>query len=335
MFFGCGHIMMGFNIEGKIMRYYTKEWYELMQGMHYVSGMTVVPDKEYTDAEIREFYDADLAEEIERDRRIYESREEAMPVDMEPLLEPGVFRPEMFLFEDEETGKLFHVQTPDEARVLLKKIEKEREEYLTNRPPFDPAETIQCFEECYQGVKKYCLNSYPDWARDAIDPRLAALNRMTESIYDCLKALEDSNKAAFDAINAEARAVLDQQNIPEEIHSIFRFHDDEVLALKRHGKDAELYLGYGEELPDGKSPYVRVVFKNISFIDREKGLVFRKKINEHGIWSSNIIYLYDELYRTESGYEVHMLLWTSRGLRYLTIGCEDIQLEKNITLSTL
>ena len=45
------------------MRYYTKDWYELMQNLHYVSGMTVVPDKEYTDAEIRAFYDADLAED--------------------------------------------------------------------------------------------------------------------------------------------------------------------------------------------------------------------------------------------------------------------------------
>ena len=259
------------------MRYYTKEWYQLMQGLHYVSGMTVLPDKEYTEEEIRGFYDADLAEEIERDRRIYE---------------------ELNL-------------------------------------PFDPAETIQCFEECYQGVKKYCLNSYPEWAREFIDPRLVALNRITEGIYNRLKELEDANQAAFDAINAEAQAVLDRQNIPEEIHSIFRFHDAEVLTLKRRGRDAELYLSYGEELPDGKSPYMKVTFKNISFIEREKGLVFRKKVNGHGIWSSSITYLYDELYRTDNGYEVHMLLWSGSGLRYLTIGCGEIQFEDNITLSTL
>jgi len=314
------------------MRYYTKEWYELMQNLHYVSGMKVVPDKEYTDAEIQAFYDADLAEEIEHDRRLYESRAEDVSMDMEPLLAPEVFRPEIFLFKDEETGKMFHPKTADEARDLLQKIEQERIEQLANRPPFDPAETIQCFEECYQGVKKYCLNAYPEWARAEIDPRLAALNRIKESIYNRLKAAEDANRAVFDTINAEARSVLDQQNIPEEIHSIFRFHDAQVLTLKRQGRDAELYLSYGEALPDGKSPYVRVIFKNISFIDREKGLIFRKKRNEHSIWSSNITYLYDELYRTENGYEVHMLLWSFRGLRYLTIGCEDIAFEDNIKL---
>lgn len=256
------------------MRYYTKEWYELMQNLHYVSGMIVAPDKEYTDAEIQAFYDADLAEEIEHDRRLYEEWQS----------------------------------------------------------PFDPAETIQCFEECYQGVKKYCLNGYPEWVRAEIDPRLAALNRITEGIYNRLKAAEDANRAVFDTINAEARTVLDQQNIPEEIHSVFRFHDAHVLTLKRQGRDAELYLSYGEELPDGKSPYVKVLFKNISLIDREKGLIFRKKRNEHGVWSSSVTYLYDELYRTENGYEVHMLLWSFRGLRYLTIGCEDIAFEDNIKL---
>ena len=55
------------------MKYYTKEWYELMQNLHYVSGMTVVPDKKYTDAEIQAFYDADLTEEIEHDRWLYDT----------------------------------------------------------------------------------------------------------------------------------------------------------------------------------------------------------------------------------------------------------------------
>ena len=53
------------------MKYYTKEWYDLMQKQHYTSGMTVVPDKEYTEEEIRAFYEHDLAEEVEYSRSIY------------------------------------------------------------------------------------------------------------------------------------------------------------------------------------------------------------------------------------------------------------------------
>ena len=43
------------------MKYYTKEWYELMQRQHYTSGLHKIPDKTYFDQEIQAFYDADLA----------------------------------------------------------------------------------------------------------------------------------------------------------------------------------------------------------------------------------------------------------------------------------
>lgn len=57
------------------MKYYTKEWYHLMQRMNYTCGMTVVPDKEYTDAEIRAFYKHDLEKEVECDRSIHRGEE--------------------------------------------------------------------------------------------------------------------------------------------------------------------------------------------------------------------------------------------------------------------
>ncbi|MBR4861350.1 MAG: DUF4085 family protein [Firmicutes bacterium] len=254
------------------MKYYTKDWYQLMQGLHYVSGMKVVPDKEYTDEEIQTFYDADLAEELEHDRKFHEEKGTA----------------------------------------------------------FDPEETVRCFEDFYQGIKTYALNRYPGWARETLDPRLIALNRIPQTPYCRLKELEDTSKAEFDKINAAAQAVLELQDIPSEIKAAFHFHDADVLALRRKGKGVHLYLGCGEAWPAGEYLYQKVIFQNVCFIDREKGLIFRKKRNENGFWESKNIYLYDELYRTEYGYEVHMLLWSVKGLRYLTIGCEDILFEDNV-----
>ena len=57
------------------MKYYTKEWYDLMQRMHFTSGMTVVADRDYTDAEIRALYEQDLEKEIEYDRSIHRGEE--------------------------------------------------------------------------------------------------------------------------------------------------------------------------------------------------------------------------------------------------------------------
>ncbi len=254
------------------MKYYTKEWYELMQNLHYVSGMTVVPDKEYTDAEIQAFYDADLAAEIEHDRRIYEERQ----------------------------------------------------------MPFDPAETIQCFEECYRALRRYGLKQYPSWARESIDRRLYALNRMPESAYNRLLELENVNQAAFEQINQKARAVLEQQDIPAEIRSKFCFHDAAILSLRRKGKDAELLLRKDGGWMEPMTPYIKIIFKNVSLLEREGGFMPRPRKADDGTYSSNYAYLYDELYRVGEEYEVHILLWSLRGLRYLTIRCEDIRFEDNI-----
>ena len=78
------------------MKYYTKEWYALMQKQHYTGGLAVIPDKEYTDAEIKAFLEQDLQAEIENDRSIHD-----MPPSMdwaEDLLTPDRFRPDIFLF---------------------------------------------------------------------------------------------------------------------------------------------------------------------------------------------------------------------------------------------
>ncbi len=91
-----------------------------------------------------------------------------------------------------------------------------------------------------------------------------------------------------------------------------------------------MYLNRDGMQLEGESPYSKVIYRNVSMIEREKGLVFRKKMGEDGEWCSNCQFLYHELYRTKKGYEVHMLLWTRKALRYLTIECEDIEFEDNI-----
>ena len=79
------------------------------------------------------------------------------------------------------------------------------------------------------------------------------------------------------------------------------------------------------------TPYIRITCKEVYLYEREKGLVIRTK-EVDGERRSNCQYLYGELYRSEQGYEVHMLLWTFRALRYLTIGCKEILVEDNLAV---
>lgn len=46
------------------MKFYTKEWYDLRQHLHYTCGVKKIPDKEYSDKEIRELYYLALKKEV-------------------------------------------------------------------------------------------------------------------------------------------------------------------------------------------------------------------------------------------------------------------------------
>jgi len=313
------------------MKFYTKEWYELMQRQNYTSGLKKIPDKVYTDDDIQAFYDKDLKAEVAHDRKIHNTP--PGPYDWEDeLLLPDRFTPDTFLFENGETGELFHPETPEIARHYLEQERRQAQERFAARPPFDPTETIACFQECYRGMLRYGFSHFPQWVRKSVDPRLLALNRIPESAYKRLRKEEQANRRAFEKINAKATAVLDQQDIPEEIRERFYFHDASVLAIKKVRSDVELYLRKDGGWLGDATPYIKIIFKNVRQFNREKGFSLRPKLDADGDLRTSCTYLYDELYHDESGYEVHMLLCTPKALRYLTICCEDIHFEDNISL---
>ncbi len=252
------------------MRYYTKEWYNSLRGQFFTSGLKVIPDKKYSNKEIKQFYEEALQKEVEHDRKLHDT------------------------------------------------------------PPFDPTETIACFKAVYRGGVRYRTSYYPEWLCKEVDKRLLALNLIPQSAYKRLKEEEKANKRAIDKLEKEAERVLKSQDIPEEITSNFRFHDADILALKRVRSDVEMYLNRDGMQPEGETPYTKITFKNVSMLERERGLVFRKKTKNDGMIGSNCQFLYHELYRTEEGYEVHMMLWTSKALRYVTIKSGDIEIEDNI-----
>ena len=132
-----------------------------------------------------------------------------------------------------------------------------------------------------------------------------------------------------------AAAVLEQQDIPEEIRNRLCFHDASVLAIKKVRSDVELYLRKDGGWRGDATPYIKIVFKKVRQFDREKGFSLRPKIDADGDLRTSCTYLYDELYHDESGYEVHMLLWTPKALRYLMISSEDIQFEDNIAIEAV
>ena len=107
-----------------------------------------------------------------------------------------------------------------------------------------------------------------------------------------------------------------------------------VLSLKEEGDDTVMYLRKGSGM-DGVSPYTKVTFCNAVSVDREEGLAFAMGKDEDGMFTSDKVFLYDETYRTETGYEVHMLIQGTEDLYYMTIACGEIFYEERIPESAL
>lgn len=238
------------------MKFYTKEWYDLMQHLHYTCGVKKIPDKEYSDKEIKKLY---------------------------------------YLALKKEVG------------------------------------TIKDFKEGYRIGMRYVPLRYSAWVLQAVDKRLLALDLMPERVYRQLKKEEQKNRRVFQKIGKKAEEILSKQEVSEELRASFQFHDSHLLTLKKVRSNVELCMHNVNGWTEG-TPYVKVVFKKVVLYDREKGFVLRKKQGQDGAWESNCQFLYKEIYRTEYGYEVHMLLWAGRKPWYLTIGCEEILIEDNIQL---
>ena len=186
------------------MRYYTKEWYKLMQSQDYTSGMKKIPDKVYTDEEIMEFYLKKRQRAIARDRR--EHDEPPQFFDVSETLTPERFDPEHWRIFDDEGKECRQPVTADEVREQLEQDRKWVEEAFAAREPFDPTETIADFECAYRNGIRWASSWYPAWVLEEVDKRLLALGLMPDSAYRRLKKEEKQNKKAFERIENEARA---------------------------------------------------------------------------------------------------------------------------------
>lgn len=319
------------------MRFYTKEWYELMQRQDYTLCMRQIPDKEYSTKEIRAFFEKKLKSEIARDRREYNTP--PCFLDVSDQLKPENFDPEgWLLFPNGEEGEPRHPTSPEEVSEQLEREKKEAEDAFANRPPFDSSESEKVFREGYMARLRYCDRSFPAWVCRQVDRRLLALDLLPKSVYQRLKIEEKENRKAFRKIERAAKKELDRQHIPEQIAEAFSFHDSSLLSLRKQGRNYEMLLRkdggwFGDE--DGVTPYIKVVFTDAVLIEREKGLKPRTRTDADGAICSKCIFLYHEIYSVENGYEVHMLFavdgWSN--LAYLTVRCSEIGFEDNIVLT--
>ncbi|HHU53186.1 MAG TPA: DUF4085 family protein [Clostridiaceae bacterium] len=310
------------------MKYYTKEWYALMQKVNMTACYEPIPDKNYTDQDILKLYEQKLRAEIEIEHIAYDTPP-SMPLE-ELLGDESTFDSENFLFEDSETGRFYHPETLAEARAVIENNQRELMEAFEHRLPFDSTQTQVFFEDNYKYMLEDDFQDLPSWVLEKVDKRLLALGLLPNSIYKQVLQEEIRVTAQFEAINGEAEELLANQEIPDEIKERFYFHDAGFISITQEGKDISFILRM-----DGiwdVSPFVRIRFKNLLKLDKEEGLVINLLRDEDSQLYSNTYYLYEELYRISEGYEAHFLISSEEDLKYLTIVCEDIEIEEDVDL---
>lgn len=277
------------------MRYHTKEYYKLFMALDLAEMYEPVIDKAYSDEEIEELYQRAVDEYIEEERADYDAP------------------PELIFGEDDEAGP---VMINDQLLVLA------AADY-ENRPPFDEEAAREEFEEMYRDNLEEPDEDLPDWVREAVDPRILAMYRMPEKIYERLSAEDEQNEERFDELDEAADEALDAnlESLPENYQRFADVLDDLEDAIVTDARIADgcLSLSFADWDDEGEEVFIRLSFADPEFTEDE-GISVETWEDEDGDTDSDCELVYSELYKEGGRPEVHML-FDNNGLKYLTFSC--------------
>jgi len=216
-------------------------------------------------------------------------------------------------------NQIFNVETLSEAKTVVIQRTEEQNRHLTMlideydcRPPFDMERSKQMFRERIDNMLLYVKHRLPSEIYHRIrDIRLFALGYCTSEIYADIKKFSIENQKYTNQMMEELFSVRRLQEIPETISQNFNFHDCRVLQLEQSKeKNYIIHL----DPSGGFTEYNKVTFVNAEVIKEEPNII-------------GLSWIYDEIYSTSNGYEVHVL-FDGGSLSELIVHCEDILIEK-------
>lgn len=176
--------------------------------------------------------------------------------------------------------------------------------------PFDPAGETQRFGEFCRSELELLRTRAPERILAKVaDLRVLALGYCTEEVWqdledfrrDCQERTEQTLDEAWKQFRAQGIEWTGE-------HSL---HDSVVLSLNREGEDLLIEFERDEEADWPEIGAIR--FREARILKQEKPL-------------ENTWWLYDEVWRTDGGIEVHALLWRDNDVFELTIGCRDTEI---------
>ncbi|KOY16801.1 DUF4085 family protein [Paenibacillus xylanivorans] len=279
------------------MKYLTKDWYETCQqtGLHF--GLRV-----HNGALFQRLYKRKEKEHIKQEREIYD-------IDPRYMLEHDgqVLTRVDKAFSGEEVAEedqmVYHM--PPEERTHIENLIAEYDAC----PPFDEKKCKEEYKEAMEWNFQYKAEHLPkELVEQIADIRVFTLGYCTREILQQLKKQSAENTKEMDRVSKEYMEAILAQDIPGEIHSRVQFHDCTVTELLTGDEVVIRFDTHGG-------------FTNINKVT----LVAPEIIKQEGEIVGSY-WLYQELYRIDQGYELHVL-FGGEHMPELIVRCADILVE--------
>ncbi len=287
------------------MKYLTKEWYELSQrtGLHFDIRVHNGADI-YNEALYMRLYKRKKKEYVKMQHEVYDVDPHFMlEQDGRTLVQLDKFASGEEI--NEEDTIIYHM--PFEER---EDIQKRIEEYDA-RPPFDEDKCREEFRKLQETLQKVNAEKLPhELSRQIADMRVFSLGYCTREVLYQLKELSKENKNKVNSVLNEYSKAQQAEHIPQIIRERFCFHDCEVMKFTA-GNNTVMRL----DTRCGFTDLNMITFTASEIIKQDKHIV-------------SSTWIYEELYRTENGYEAHILFWAGEEMPELIIRCSDIIVEK-------
>ncbi|KQY84097.1 hypothetical protein ASD24_09920 [Paenibacillus sp. Root52] len=285
------------------MKYLTNEWYELSQrtGLHF--GMKVHSGAyELDETLFQRLYERKEKAHVNLERQMYDTDPRYMLKHNGEVLT----RADAFFSGEEVTEEdLIVYSMPPEERAHIEKLIAAYDA----RPPFDEKKCREEYKEMMEWNYKQQTERLPQEIYDRIaDIRVFTLGYCTRGIMRQLKKQSKRNEEQMQLVLKEYREVNVTQDIPLEVRRRLHFHDCTVTELVTGD---ELVIRFD----------TRGGFTNINKLT----LVAPKIIKQEGDIVGRY-WLYEELYRIDDGYELH-ILFEGEGMPELIVRCKDFLVE--------
>lgn len=214
---------------------------------------------------------------------------------------------EQLNFDEEISNEKFEDLFDEDDFPSKEEYEQARESFVPEK--FDPEDTKRKFREAQEYNIDRLKSDLPKEILDKVaDIRVLAMDCCTEEVKRLIakfcKENEKKMKRAFKELEQAERDAFGDE--PSKFAKEC-LHDCEITAVEQNGSDVVLSL----DNSGGFTICTAIVFKNAKIIEQDGELV-------------GAIWLYDEIYKTENGLEIHALL-DKNELLYFTVRCENTE----------